>query len=91
MVLIGNSECGFLAAIAPSLLSVRVLVQNSAGDIVYPSTCADMDDYQLMVIYSEDPEVSRAISRTADAYYIDDIKEILPDRVGADYMSGRVE
>lgn len=91
MVLIGNSECGFLAAVAQWLLSLRVLIQNSAGDIVYPSTRADMDDYQLMVIYSEDPEASRAISRTADAYYIDDIKEILPDSVGADYVSGRVE
>lgn len=40
-----------------------------------------------MVIYSEDPDASRAISRTADAYYIDDIKEFLPDSVGADYVS----
>ena len=91
MVLIGNSECGFLAAIAQWLLALRVVVQNIAGDIVYPSTGADINNYQLMVIYSDDSEASRAISRTADAYYIDDIKEILPDSVGADYLSGRVE
>lgn len=91
MVLIGNSECGFLAAIAQWLLSLRVVVQNAAGDIVYPSTCADTNDYQLMIIYSDDPEASRAICRTADAYYIDDIKDILPDSTGADYISGRVE
>ena len=91
MVLIGNSECGFLAAIAQWLLALRVVVQNAAGDVVYPSTCADTNDYQLMIIYSDDPEASKAISRTADAYYIDNIKEILPDSVGADYLSGRVE
>lgn len=91
MVLIGNSECGFLAAIAQWLLALRVVVQNAAGDIVYPSTRADMNDYQLMIIYSDEPEASRAISRTADTYYIDDIKQILPDSLGADYLSGRVE
>lgn len=91
MVLIGNSECGFLAAVAQWLLALRIIVQNAAGDIVYPSTGADINNYQLMVIYSDDPEASRAISRTADAYYVDDIKEILPDSAGSDYLSGRVE
>ena len=91
MVLIGNSECGFLAAIAQWLLSLRVVIQNTAGDIVYPSIGADTTDYQLMVIYSEDQRSSKGISRTADTYYIDNIKELLPESVGADYLSGRVE
>ena len=73
MVLIGNSECGFLAAIAQWLLGLLVVVQNAAGDIVYPSTGADVNNYQLMIIYSSDPEASRTISRTTDAYHIDDI------------------
>ena len=91
MVLIGNSECGFLAAIAQWLLSLRVVIQNTAGNIVYPSIGADATDYQLMVIYSEDQRSSNGISRTADTYYIDNIKELLPDSLGADYLSGRVE
>ena len=91
MVLIGNSECGFLAAIAQWLLSLRVVIQNTAGDIVYPSIGADTTDYQLMIIYSEDQRLSQGISRTADTYYIDNIKELLPESAGADYLSGRVE
>ena len=91
MVLIGNSECGFLAAIAQWLLSLRVVIQDTAGNIVYPSIGADATDYQLMVLYSEDERSSKGISRTADTYYIDNVKELLPDSVGADYLSGRVE
>ena len=91
MVLIGNSECGFLAAVAQWLLGLRVVVRNVAGDIVYPSSDADTDNYQLMVIYSDDPDKSRAISRTADAYYIDYIRDILHESIGSDYVSGRVE
>ncbi|MCJ1476271.1 hypothetical protein MMC13_004937 [Lambiella insularis] len=91
MVLVGNAECGFLAAIAQWLLGLRVVVQNAAGDVVYPSSGADVDDYHLMVIYSNDPEMSKTISRTTDAYYIKDIAEILQDSVGSDYLSGRVE
>ena len=91
MVLIGISECGFIAAIAQWLLSLRVVIQNNAGEIVYPSIDADTTDYQLMVIYSEEPRSSKGISRTADTYYIDHIKELFPESVGADYLSGRVE
>ena len=58
---------------------------------MYPSTDADINNYQLRIIYSNDSEAFRAISRTADAYYIDDIKEILRDSSGSDYLSGRVE
>ena len=91
MVLIGSSECGFVAAVAQWLLDLHVVVQNAAGNIVYPSVGADIDNYQLMIIYSEDPETSTGISRTADAYYIDHIGEMIPDSVGSDYLSGRVE
>ena len=92
MILEGNSECAFLAAIAQWLFDLRVVVQNTSGDIVYPSTEADADNYQLMIIFSEDMETSRSVSRAGGAYYIRGFHEISMS-VGDDahYANGRVE
>ena len=91
MVLIGNAECGFLAPAAQWLLSLRVVIQDINGDIVYPGSKTQMDDYQLLVIFSDDKSHSESLRRIEDAYYIGYISEIIPDIVGADYVSGRVE
>lgn len=91
MVLMGNSECGFLAAIAQWLLGLRVVVQTATGDVVYPSTDADTKNYQLLIIFADDLETSRTISRTADTYYISDFTDIYRVHSGLEYLSGRVD
>ena len=52
MVLEGNSECGFLAAFAHWLLGLRVTVKNAALETVFPATGSDPEDWQLLVIFS---------------------------------------
>ena len=92
MVLKGNSECGFLAATAQWLFDLRVVVQNSSGNIVYPSTGADVDTYQLMIIYCDDIGTSETVSRVGGAYYIKHPHEIFaPDSLNYVFLSGRVE
>lgn len=91
MVLTGGSECGFIAAIAQWLLSLKIVVQDVYGNVVYPSAGADADDYQVMVIYSKYQGAARSLSRTADTYYIDSIKDLLSDSTTFEYMSGRVD
>lgn len=99
MVLMGGSECGFLAAIAQWLLDLNVVVQNAAGDTVYPSTGAT-GNYQLMVIYTENTENtegSRSLCRTEDTYYINDFEDIFHrgflsgEGSRREDLSGRVE
>lgn len=91
MVLTGVSECGFVAAIAQWLLDLKVVVQDADGDTVYPSTGSDAHDYQLLVIYSNHIGASSSVKRTADAYYIDDLSDIMRGDSGSEYLSGRVE
>ena len=52
-----------MAAIAQWLLDIRVVVQDTSGDIVYPCIEADIDSYQLMIIYSDEMETSESVTR----------------------------
>ena len=91
MVLLGSSECGLVAAVAQWLLGLRVVVQDTAGQIVYPSIGGEVDDYQLKIMYCDDPQSTKGLQRTEDTYYIDNMKEVLLDSMGGDYVSGRVD
>ena len=90
MVVVGNSECGFLAAFAHFFLSLRVVVQNSAGEVVYPSIDADTGDYQLMIIYTDPRIDSQSGTSSSNVYYIDHIKEVLEEVRGSENLTGKV-
>lgn len=91
MVLKGNSECAFLAAIAHWLLDIRVVIQDTSGDIVFPRTGADIDSYQLMIIYLEDMETSESVTRAGGAYYIENFDDVIAESRGYGYLGGRVD
>ena len=91
MVLQGNSECAFLAAIAQWLFDLRVVVQDRYGKIVYPSVGADVDSYQLMIIFSDDMETSKSVTRAGGTYYIERFDEVISDGDDHMYLNGRVE
>lgn len=92
MVLEGNSECAFLAAFAHWILDLRVTVKNSELKTVFPITGSDPEDWQLLVIFSNQPAASRGIIQGVNTYYIDKIINIFrQDDANCYHLSGRVE
>ena len=91
MTLIDESECGFVAVIAQWLLSLNVVVQNADENIVYSTTGARVDGYHLMIIYSNENEVSKSVRRAENTYYIDSFRNFLSESQETEYLSERIE
>ena len=87
----GSSECALLAAIAQWVLDLKVVIQYASGHIVYPGTEADVDDYHLMITYSDNTDTCEPVSGAGSLYGIDQFSDIISKRTIAKSLRDRIE
>ena len=91
MKLKGSSECALLAAIAQWVLDLKVVIQYASGHIVYPSAEAYVDDYHLMITYSDNTDTCEPASGAGSLYGIDQFSDVISKRTIAKSLRDRIK